>query len=171
MKSKAFTLIELLVVVAIIGILAAVGVTTFNGFQLSAKKTATIQQWKTVSKFIQYQLKMCDIDGGTLQLSPTRSINCNAVNNKAGVNLIADTFMNYFIDQNLENPYDKSQPAIVRTGGGGGVNGRIRLDETDCPGNPSKKRLSVWVAVHDNSFGQRGDGRDVVIFSMDSWCS
>ncbi|MDA7741931.1 prepilin-type N-terminal cleavage/methylation domain-containing protein, partial [Pelagibacteraceae bacterium] len=29
--TRAFTLIELLVVVAIIGILAAVGVTTFNG--------------------------------------------------------------------------------------------------------------------------------------------
>ena len=57
-SKKAFTLIELLVVVAIIGILAAVGVTTFNGFQLSAKKSATIQQWKTVSKFIQYQLKV-----------------------------------------------------------------------------------------------------------------
>ena len=36
---RAFTLIELLVVVAIIGILAAVGVTTFGGFQEKAKKT------------------------------------------------------------------------------------------------------------------------------------
>ena len=34
MKQKAFTPIELLVVVAIIGILAAVGVTTFSGFQV-----------------------------------------------------------------------------------------------------------------------------------------
>ena len=33
---KAFTLIELLVVVAIIGILAAIGVNTFSGFQESA---------------------------------------------------------------------------------------------------------------------------------------
>ena len=143
MRSKAFTLIELLVVVAIIGILAAVGVTTFNGFQLSAKKTATIQQWKTVSKFIQYQLKMCDIDGGTLQLSPTRSINCDVVNNKAGVNSVADAFMNHFLDQNLENPYDKNQPAIVRTGSGGGVNGRIRLDETDLVGLQFEKQL-MW---------------------------
>jgi len=37
MNKKAFTLIELLVVVAIIGILAAVGVTAFSGFQESAK--------------------------------------------------------------------------------------------------------------------------------------
>ena len=37
MKYNAFTLIELLVVVAIIGILAAVGVNTFTGFQEKAK--------------------------------------------------------------------------------------------------------------------------------------
>ena len=37
MKKSAFTLIELLVVVAIIGILAAVGVVAYNGYTNSAK--------------------------------------------------------------------------------------------------------------------------------------
>ena len=37
MNRKAFTLIDLLVVVAIIGILAAVGVVAYNGYTNSAK--------------------------------------------------------------------------------------------------------------------------------------
>jgi len=168
---RAFTLIELLVVVAIIGILAAVGVVAYNGYTASAKKNATIQQWKTASKFIQSKLKMCDLQGGTVLLSASRSINCNITNNASGVNSMADVFMNYFLDQGFENPYDKNQPALVRTGSGGGVNGRIRLDETDCPGDASRKRMSVWVTVHDKSFGERGDGRDVEIHAMDTWCN
>ena len=49
MNSKAFTLIELLVVVAIIGILAAVGVVAYSGYTKSAKKTTCLKQHKELS--------------------------------------------------------------------------------------------------------------------------
>ncbi len=65
---KAFTLIELLVVVAIIGILAAVGVTTFSGFQEKAKINAVERQVNDIEKFITLKMTMCEIDGGSLDL-------------------------------------------------------------------------------------------------------
>ena len=50
MRQKAFTLIELLVVVAIIGILAAVGVVAYNGYTGAAKVAAAKTNFKTIIK-------------------------------------------------------------------------------------------------------------------------
>ena len=52
MKINGFTLIELLVVVAIIGILAAVGVVAYNGYTKSAKQNAAKSNHKLVIKFV-----------------------------------------------------------------------------------------------------------------------
>ena len=69
---KAFTLIELLVVVAIIGILAAVGVTTFSGFQEKAKISATKANHKSIVKFVSTQLMKCSLgDELILKQNPT----------------------------------------------------------------------------------------------------
>jgi type IV pilus assembly protein PilA len=65
MNHKAFTLIELLVVVAIIGILAAVGVVAYNGYTSSAKKNASIANFKNVAKYISNEVMKCDLGEGT----------------------------------------------------------------------------------------------------------
>ena len=59
MNRKAFTLIELLVVVAIIGILAAVGVVAYNGYTESAKSSTVKTSCKNVEKFIRLETTKC----------------------------------------------------------------------------------------------------------------
>ena len=56
---KAFTLIELLVVVAIIGILAAVGVVAYNGYTGAAKINAVKTNFKMAEKKLTEAFTMC----------------------------------------------------------------------------------------------------------------
>ena len=63
MNRKAFTLIELLVVVAIIGILAAVGVVAYNGYTGAAKRNVTIANHKMTVKRVALIIFECNLNG------------------------------------------------------------------------------------------------------------
>jgi prepilin-type N-terminal cleavage/methylation domain-containing protein len=58
-KNKAFTLIELLVVVAIIGILAAVGVVAYNGYTGAARKAVVQTNFDMIVKTTTYEYNFC----------------------------------------------------------------------------------------------------------------
>ena len=69
-NNKGFTLIELLVVVAIIGILAAVGVVAYNGYTKSAKINASKSNHASVVKYIAAEItKMCNMQTETTAMS------------------------------------------------------------------------------------------------------
>ena len=63
MKHKGFTLIELLIVVAIIEILAAVGVVSYNGYTNAAKKAAVKSNHATIYKMVATKAALCSIGG------------------------------------------------------------------------------------------------------------
>ena len=62
MKPKGFTLIELLVVVAIIGILAAVGVVAYSGYTTSAKESACKANHNQIINKVKANQTLCEFE-------------------------------------------------------------------------------------------------------------
>jgi len=113
-KNKGFTLIELLVVVAIIGILASVGVVAYNGYTESAKKAGVASNHANVMKVIGAELAKCNIDSFVFKTadSPTdaNSLNCDDKGEDT-----ADRATKYFTakaDQ-FKNPYGGTVMGVV----------------------------------------------------------
>jgi type IV pilus assembly protein PilA len=101
MKQKAFTLIELLVVVAIIGILAAVGVVAYNGYTKSAKEKVTESNFNNINKALVLEFMKCELDSSELIFNNHSCGNSNA----PSTNLIGNYITN---NLKIKNPYGSS---------------------------------------------------------------
>ena len=112
MKHNAFTLIELLVVVAIIGILAAVGVNTFTGFQEKAKIAAVKSNFKLVEKYVSAELMKCQIGHTDIFLNPGKyKVSCSAVHDahRTSAAMVFDPSLRFLnpIDNGIWNREDQ----------------------------------------------------------------
>ena len=100
MNKKGFTLVELLVVVAILGVLAAVGIVAYNGYLTKTKINATKTTFSQIIKYIDVELMKCNLGMEieayekykTGNYPSTQNISCNNYKNDFSYNNSLDKF-------------------------------------------------------------------------------
>jgi type IV pilus assembly protein PilA len=128
---KAFTLIELLIVVAIIGILAGVGIPMYNGYMTKAKISATATKHKMIESELSLGFTKCSNRSSTwtIQGAPNYypSYDCSYI--MADLNRWMNIVQYHFQWQHSKNPYfpegHKSE-SVSRSGcGANGVQNQL----------------------------------------------
>ena len=130
---KGFTLIELLVVVAIIGILAAVGVVAYSGYTSSAKKNAVKTMHAQSVKFISAELQKCSLEGTSGKAFGSSTANCPLTATAAVTAMVS-----YSQDK---NPYTQAAAVVDSTAA---VQGQISIK-----GDNTAKTIKIKSCIVD----------------------
>jgi len=165
---KGFTLVELLVVVAILGILAAVGIVSFGGFLGSAKEKTLLTNHNNVLQFIESTILKCNLiwiseEKGRIPIikqdgTPDTFACSNIIDNQNHPgNILGGIVADQFEGEGFKNPYNTSQSLTRHSSCALSCNGNdlggvgCELGQINIAGdNDEYPRNRVWVRTKYN---------------------
>ena len=156
-NKNGFTLIELLVVVAIIGILAAVGVVAFQGFLGDAKVNSTKSNHKSIVSFMKAELTKCSLGKTAMVLNGADGSILGDTGAGACSKVLDGTmctaFQVHFAYNGFNNPYTNASAVVTSAPSTGSEQGFSQLA---CAANVATVTTYVSNAV------AAADGADAV---------
>ena len=145
-------MIELLVVVAIIGILAAVGIPIFQGMLETSKENATLVKHQNIRDFISANLMRCSTGAQSMKLQGRTaqvSVSCSDTPQN-----LATAFARHFKYTDMKNPYGEGSGSPVY---GNTTDECLWPGDTTLWGSPPNWGPGKFVRVTTNVRGNPND--------------
>jgi type IV pilus assembly protein PilA len=129
-KQSGFTLIELLVVIAIIGILSAIGIPAYQGYQVKAKYNSAKTNFDNARSFVMAEITKCNGQTTSLTYTATKTgvtsptaLVCPVVSSTT-----AQAFFLAVLQDKFGNPYTPAMAATISITGSAPTCGTTKVD-------------------------------------------
>jgi len=127
-KQSGFTLIELLVVIAIIGILSAIGIPAYQGYQTKAKYNSAKTNFDNARSYVMAEITKCNGQTTSLSYTASKVTSPTALTCPVASAAAAQAFFLAVLQDKFGNPYTPAMLPTVSISGTAPTCGTTKAD-------------------------------------------